>query len=58
MLKKFTLLLWLAIPLLSMAQQLQVQYEYDASGNRTARKTITIPQCSPPAPQDSTETSS
>jgi len=56
MIKKFTLLLWLAIPLLSMAQPLPVQYEYDASGNRIVRKTITVPQCSPPAPQDSTFT--
>jgi hypothetical protein len=53
MIKKFTLLLWLAIPLLSMAQ-LQVQYEYDAAGNRTIRKTIMLaPQYAPP---DSTET--
>ena len=58
MIKKFTLLLWLAIPLLSMAQPLPVAYEYDASGNRTARKIVTMspPQCSPPAPQDSSFT--
>jgi hypothetical protein len=56
MIKKFILLLWFAIPLFCMAQQLQVTYEYDASGNRTSRKTIVLeaPQLAPPAPQDST----
>jgi hypothetical protein len=57
MIKKITLLLWFAIPIFCLAQQLQVQYEYDASGNRTSRKTIVIgkaPQLAPPAPQDST----
>jgi len=52
--KKFTLLLWFALPLFSMAQQLQVQYEYDAAGNRTVRKTITMK--STETPPDSTET--
>jgi hypothetical protein len=53
--KKTILLLWFAIPLFCMAQQLLVTYDYDASGNRTSRKTIELnsPE-SPPAPQDST----
>jgi hypothetical protein len=57
MIKKFTLLLWVAIPLFCMAQRLEVWYEYDASGNRTSRKTIVfVPPQSPSAPQDSTLT--
>jgi hypothetical protein len=55
MIKRFTLLLWLAIPLFCMAQQLQVQYDYDAAGNRIVRKTITL-QLAPPVSPDSTET--
>jgi hypothetical protein len=39
-----------------MAQSnLVVQYEYDAAGNRTLRKTIDLsPQYAPPAPEDTT----
>jgi hypothetical protein len=59
MFKKLTLLLCFAIPVFCMAQQqLRVTYEYDASGNRTIRKTLTMnaPPQSPSAPQDSTLT--
>jgi len=52
--RKILCLLWFAIPLLSMAQS-QVQYEYDASGNRVKRQVV-IPLPAPPAPQDSMET--
>ena len=51
--KKLTLLLCFAIPLLCMAQNsLARQYEYDASGNRTARKVLDLkpPQFTPPPP--------
>lgn len=55
MYKKCILLLWFAIPLCCMAQQsLPVAYEYDASGNRIARKIVTVNQA-PPMSQDSTE---
>ena len=53
--KKLTFLLWLAIPLFGMAQNLRVEYDYDAAGNRVRRKVIELPLPSfaPPAPQDS-----
>jgi hypothetical protein len=54
MIKKFTLLLWFAIPVFCMAQKLEVHYEYDASGNRVVRKMIVI-KTLPAVPQDSTE---
>ena len=54
--RKITFLLWLSLPLFGMAQQnLMLQYEYDAAGNRTLRKVIELasPSFAPPAPQDS-----
>jgi hypothetical protein len=55
MMRKIILLLWFAIPVFCIAQQLEGRYEYDASGNRTSRKTIVLeePQFAPAAPQDS-----
>ena len=51
--KHLIFLFCLFIPLFCMAQNpLERYYEYDASGNRTARKTIRLME-SPPAPQDS-----
>jgi hypothetical protein len=51
--QKIILLLWLFVPLFCLAQQgLKVQFDYDASGNRTARKVINM-QLAPPAPPDS-----
>ena len=53
---KFILLFCIAVPLLCMAQQsvasLQVEYDYDAAGNRILRKVITLapPSPAPPAP--------
>jgi hypothetical protein len=40
-----------------MAQRgLTVEYDYDAAGNRTLRKTLNIKLLAPPAPTDSTST--
>ena len=51
---KQTIILFLfAIPFSCMAQSLVYSYEYDASGNRTLRKTIQM-NLAPPAPPDST----
>ena len=41
--RKITLLFWLCIPLFCLAQnQLIREYEYDAAGNRTLRKTVRL----------------
>jgi hypothetical protein len=41
MMRKIILLLWFAIPLFCMAQNsLSVEYDYDATGNRTSRRVI------------------
>jgi len=50
--KKLTLLLCFAIPLMCVAQNLRVEYSYDASGNRTKRKTIDLTPAAPPAPPE------
>ena len=51
--RKITLLFWLCIPIFCLAQnQLIREYEYDAAGNRTWRKTVrlqTPPEDSLPA---------
>jgi len=54
--RKITLLLWLCIPLLCLAQSnpLPRYYEYDAAGNRIVRKVITV-QAPPAPPEDSLE---
>jgi len=49
--KQTLIFLAFAIPLFCMAQNLVREYEYDAVGNRTLRKTITM-NLAPPAPQD------
>jgi len=56
--KKFTLLLCFALPLLCVAQnQLAREYSYDAAGNRTSCAVIYLapPLPAPPTPPDSTE---
>ena len=55
--RKITLLLWLCIPLLCLAQNnpLPRYYEYDAAGNRTVRKVIELPKAPPAPPEDSLE---
>jgi hypothetical protein len=59
MYKKFIFLLWFIIPFFCMAQRpLSIEYEYDASGNRTARKVILIYNKAPQVPSDSIETNS
>jgi len=51
--KKIILLVCLSIPLLCMAQNLKIEYDYDQSGNRTSRKTIYLsPPLAPPAPPE------
>ena len=54
MIKKFTLLLWLCLPLLSISQNSTRVYDYDAAGNRTSRVIINLPPLpmSPPAPPE------
>ncbi|MDR0207196.1 MAG: T9SS type A sorting domain-containing protein [Bacteroidales bacterium] len=53
-----TLLLWLCLPFLSLAQNpLTRVYEYDAAGNRVVRKLITLKVPSTPA-EDSVEVTS
>jgi len=51
--RKLFFLLYLIFPLFCLAQNgLAREYEYDAAGNRTLRKTLTV-EFAPPAPQDS-----
>jgi len=50
--KKLTLLLCFAIPLMCVAQNLRVEYSYDASGNRTKRKIIDFKAPAPPTPPE------
>jgi len=55
--RKIICLLWLSIPLLSIAQgSLTFIYEYDAAGNRVRRKVINLapPQLTPPPPEEPT----
>ena len=58
--RRIICLLWIAIPLFCMAQNpLGREYEYDASGNRTCRKVITVKSLHSPVSQtESTETES
>jgi len=58
MMRKIILLLWFAIPFFCMAQNLRIDYDYDASGNRKSRKTIDLTLLLTPSapPQDSTLT--
>ena len=57
--QKLILFFFFAIPLCCMAQRgLAYSYDYDAAGNRVRRKTISLPDMSPPPPTapDTTET--
>ena len=57
--RKFILLFLLFFPLFCMAQGgLKVVYEYDAAGNRTLRKVITLQNAPPAPPEDSLEVTS
>jgi len=57
--KPFTIFFILAIPLFCMAQNpLERFYEYDASGNRTARKTVRLMESPPAPPEDSLQVTS
>jgi len=58
--QKITLLLWLCIPILCLAQNnpLPRYYEYDESGNRKVRKVINVPQAPPVPPEDAVEVTS
>ena len=53
--KKIIFFLLFAIPVLSMAQNLVYEYDYDNAGNRILRKMVRM-AFSPPAPPDSTQT--
>ena len=54
--KQLIFFLWFVIPLFCMAQNpLPREYYYDAAGNRTLRKVMELPVCTPPPPQDSTD---
>jgi len=58
--RKISLLLWLCIPLLCLAQNnpLPRYYEYDAAGNRIVRKVIELTKAPPAPPEDSLQVTS
>jgi len=52
--RTITFFILFTIPLFCIAQNLPREYEYDAAGNRTLRKVVSM-QLAPPAPSDSVD---